>query len=127
MGIPKFRTINTITFAAVIAVLALWVNRYLIVVPTLETPYMPIQDTRPEWLFYSATWVEWVLTFGGIAMFCFLFTLAAKIVPIIPVSEVADAELEMSETIAKGQDSHAATVTVSPKKHVVLKKEDHEQ
>lgn len=128
MGIPKFRSINSITFAAVVAVLALWVNRYLIVVPTLETPYMPIQDTRPEWIFYSATWIEWVLTFGGVAMFCFLFTLAAKIVPIIPVSEVADAELEMIESLAKGQDGHAATISVTTKKHVILKKEeDHEK
>lgn len=127
MGIPRFRSINSITFAAVIAVLALWVNRYLIVVPTLETPYLPIQDTRPEWIFYSATWVEWMLTFGGIAMFCFLFTLAAKIVPIIPVSEVADAELEMSEVIAHGQDSHTATVTKTIKQLVTPKTEDHDQ
>lgn len=127
MGIPKFRTINTITFAAIVAVFALWVNRYLIVVPTLETPYMPIQDTRPEWLFYSATWIEWSLTFGGIAMFCFLFTIAAKFVPIIPVSEVADAELEMSEILAHGQDNREATITKKIKKHVVLKKDDHDQ
>lgn len=94
MGIPKFRTINTITIAAVISVLALWMNRYLIVVPTLETPYLPIQDTRPEYIFYRATWVEWALTFGGIAFFCLLFTLASKLIPILPVSEIVDAELE---------------------------------
>ncbi len=127
MGIPRFRSINSITVAAIVAVLALWVNRYLIVVPTLETPYLPIQDTRPDWIFYSATWIEWTLTFGGVAMFCFLFTLAAKIVPIIPVSEVADAELEMSEVIAQGQNSHEATLSQPIKKHIVLKKDDHEQ
>ena len=97
MGIPRLRSVNSITFAAIVAVLALWVNRYLIVVPTLETPYLPIQDTRPEWLFYSATWIEWALTFGGIAMFCFLFTIAAKFVPIIPVSEVIDAEVSSNK------------------------------
>jgi len=123
MGIPRFRTINTITFAAIVAVLALWMNRYLIVVPTLETPYMPIQDTRPEWLLYKATWIEWSLTFGGIGTFCLLFTLAAKFVPIIPVSEVADAELEMSAELAKGQNNQEATVTNPIKKQIVLKKE----
>lgn len=97
MGIPRFRTINSITIAAVVAVVALWVNRYLIVVPTLETPYLPIQDTRPAWIIYSATWVEWALTFGGVAMFCFLFTLAAKFVPIIPVSEVIETESYMEK------------------------------
>ena len=121
MGIPKFRSINSITIAAVIAVLALWVNRYLIVVPTLETPYMPIQDTRPEWLFYSATWIEWALTFGGIAMFCFLFTIAAKVVPIIPVSEVADAEHELSEMLAHGVEGQTGIITKELKKKIVLK------
>jgi Ni/Fe-hydrogenase subunit HybB-like protein len=127
MGIPRFRNINTITFAAIVAVLALWVNRYLIVVPTLETPYMPIQDTRPEWLFYSATWIEWTLTFGGIAMFCFLFTLAAKIVPIIPVSEVADTELEMSEADAPGSKGLTPILTKKIIKSAAIKTEDHEQ
>jgi Ni/Fe-hydrogenase subunit HybB-like protein len=93
MGIPRFRSINSITIAAIVAVIALWINRYLIVVPTLETPYLPIQDTRPAWMMYTATWVEWALTFGGVAMFCLLFTIAAKFVPIIPVSEVIDAEV----------------------------------
>ena len=69
VGIPKFRTINMISITAVVVVIALWINRYLIVVPTLESPYIPIQDFRPEWITYSSTWVEWVLTLGGVAAF----------------------------------------------------------
>lgn len=88
----KFRTIKLITFAAVIAVLGLWLNRYLIVVPTLETPYLPIQDTRPEFLYYSATWVEWALSFTGIAVFCLLFTFIIKFVPVIPISGIIENE-----------------------------------
>ena len=90
MGIPKFRTINSITIAAIISVVALWFNRYLIVVPTLETPFLPIQDSRTEYLFYSSTWVEWSTTLGGIALFCLLFTLMSKFVPIIEVSGNGD-------------------------------------
>ncbi|MGI9532827.1 NrfD/PsrC family molybdoenzyme membrane anchor subunit [Lutimonas sp.] len=84
----RFRTINFITFAAVIAVLGLWLNRYLIVIPTLETPYLPIQDTRPEFIHYSATWIEWALSAAGLAAFCLMFTLLVRFVPIIPVSEI---------------------------------------
>lgn len=87
IGIPKLRKINIITITAVVVVLALWFNRYLIVVPTLESPYIPIQDSRPDWLFYRATWIEWVLTAGGIALFCLFFTIAAKFIPIIPLSK----------------------------------------
>lgn len=90
MAIPRFRTINNITISAVIVIAALWMNRYLIVVPTLESPYLPIQDSRPAWLLYSATWVEWSLTAAGIAMFCLLFTLASKLIPVVQVSEVSE-------------------------------------
>ncbi len=88
----KFRTVKLITFASVVAILGIWLNRYLIVVPTLETPFIPIQDTRPEYLYYTATWVEWSMTFAGVAGFLLLFTLIAKFVPIIPISGIIDSE-----------------------------------
>ena len=71
-------------------VLALWLKRYLIIVPTLETPLLPMQEIRPEYINYSITWVEWALTFGGLATFALMFTLAAKFVPIIPVWDMAE-------------------------------------
>ena len=90
----KLRTINSITVAAVIAVLGMWVNRFLIVVPTLETPFIPIQDSRPEYIHYTATWIEWALSFAGIAAFLLMFTLIIKFVPIIPMSGIIEHERE---------------------------------
>jgi molybdopterin-containing oxidoreductase family membrane subunit len=104
----KFRTIKSITFAAVIAVLGLWLNRYLIVVPTLETPYLPIQDTRPEFIHYSATWIEWALSFAGIAAFVLFFILIMRLVPIIPMSGIIDYERE--------QKRHPKVLTQNQKK-----------
>ena len=86
VGIAKFRTISNITLTSIVVIIALWLNRYIIVVPTLESPYLPIQDSRPEWLNYSATWVEWSLTATGVAVFCLLFTLASKFITIVPVT-----------------------------------------
>jgi molybdopterin-containing oxidoreductase family membrane subunit len=91
IAIPKLRTIRNITIAAVIALLALWVNRYIIIVPTLETPFLPIQDTRHDWLFYSPTWVEWSLTAAGVAVFGMLFMIISKLAPIISISELEEA------------------------------------
>lgn len=90
IGIPKLRTINGITLVSAVMVLAMWVKRYLIVVPTLETTLIPMQDTRPEYLHYTATWVEWALTFAGIATFILMFKLASKFVPIVPVWEASE-------------------------------------
>ncbi|MCK5642379.1 MAG: polysulfide reductase, partial [Gammaproteobacteria bacterium] len=88
VGFPRLRTPRNITIAAVIAVVALWINRYIIVVPTLETPFLPIQDSREAWLNYSATWVEWSLLAAGVAIFILLFKLASKFLPIISISEM---------------------------------------
>jgi Ni/Fe-hydrogenase subunit HybB-like protein len=98
LSIKKIRTIKSITFAALIAVLGLWLNRYLVVVPTLETPYIPIQDTRPEFIHYNATWIEWALSFTGIAAFFLLFLLIMRFVPVISMSEIIQNE---RDTIAK--------------------------
>ena len=94
LGFPWFRTINSVTLVSVFIVIALWVKRYLIVVPPLENPFIPIQDVRPEYVNYSASWVEWALSVSGIAIMILIFTVASKIAPIIPVSEVADMENE---------------------------------
>ncbi len=88
VAIPPLRKPNIITIAASFMVLAMWVKRYLIIVPTLESPLIPLQDTRPEFIHYSATWVEWALTIGGIATFLLLFTLASKFMTIVSVSEL---------------------------------------
>ena len=93
----KFRTIKSITFASVVAILGLWLNRYLIVVTTLETPYLPIQDTREEFVHYTATWVEWSLSFAGVAAFILFFILIMKLVPIIPMSGIIDYERDNSK------------------------------
>ena len=92
VGFPRLRTIRNITIAAIIALIGLWVNRYLIVIPTLETPYLPIQDTRPDWIRYAPTWVEWSLTVAGVSVFGMLFMLASKFFPVISISEVANNE-----------------------------------
>jgi len=90
VGFRRLRTIRNITIAAAVVVIALWLNRYLIVVPTLESPYLPIQDYRTDWVIYSATWVEWALTAAGCAMFCLLFTIGSKLIPIVPVSDLKE-------------------------------------
>jgi Ni/Fe-hydrogenase subunit HybB-like protein len=105
IAFPKLRTIRNITIAAVIALVALWVNRYIIIVPTLETPFIPIQETRPDWITYSPTWVEWGLTAAGVAVFGMLFMIISKLAPIISISEMEEAEEKRILEIRKEQES----------------------
>jgi molybdopterin-containing oxidoreductase family membrane subunit len=95
VAIPKTRTPNLIAIASFFMVIALWVKRYLIIVPTLETPLLPMQDTRMEYVKYSATWVEWALTLAGIATFFLFFTIVSKFVTVIPISEFGEKEKQL--------------------------------
>ena len=70
---------------------------------TKTSPLLPMQDTRQEYVHYSATWVEWALTFAGIATFLLFFTILAKFVTIVPISEFADTEKAASTEATKQQ------------------------
>ena len=76
----------------------MWVKRYIIIIPTLETPLLPMQETRPAYVSYSITWVEWALTLAGVAAFFLFFYFSSKFVPIIPVSELAESKAEENHT-----------------------------
>ena len=71
-------------------VIAMWIKRYLIVIPTLETPLLPIQDVRSEYLHYSPTLNEWALTLGGVATFLLIFTIFSKFFAVISIAEYED-------------------------------------
>ncbi len=92
VAIPATRKTNWITAAALIMVIAMWVKRYLIIVPTLETTLLPMQDTRTEYVKYSATWPEWLLTGAGLASFFLFFLLMSKFVTIVPVSGLEETD-----------------------------------
>lgn len=87
IGIPWFRSNKTIVFSALIVLVALWVKRYLIVIPTLETPLFPIQDVRPEYISYTATWIEWMIVVAGAAGFIYVFNLILRFVPVSELSQ----------------------------------------
>lgn len=91
-AVPKLRKPDYLFVVAGIMILAMWVKRYLIVVPTLETPLLPLEDTRPEYVHYTITWVEWALTAGGIALFSLIMTIAGKFVTLIEVAETPQEE-----------------------------------
>jgi Ni/Fe-hydrogenase subunit HybB-like protein len=98
VAIPRFRNINGITIASVIVITAMWVKRYIIIIPTLETPLLPMQEIRPAYVSYSITWVEWALTLAGVAAFFLFFYFSSKFVPIVPVSELAESKAGDNDT-----------------------------
>lgn len=83
--------IPRIVTAAVLVNLAMWVKRFVIVVPALQVPLMPFEFGN-----YTPSWVEWSITAGAFAGFMLIFAIFAKLVPIISIWEVAE-EMETAE------------------------------
>lgn len=81
-------------------VLGAWLKRYLIVIPSLQHPYLPIQDVEESYLHYVPTWEEWAITAASFASMLFIITVLVKLFPAVPVNEasetstVADVELK---------------------------------
>jgi Ni/Fe-hydrogenase subunit HybB-like protein len=85
-------TIPRILTAAVLVNVAMWIKRFIIVVPTLQVPLMPF-----EFGTYIPTWVEWSITAGAFAGFMLIFAILVKVIPIISIWEVAE-EIETVES-----------------------------
>lgn len=85
VSVPRTRTVPLITLASVLVNLGMWLKRFVIVVPSLSLPLMSSQ-----WGIYSPTWVEVAITAGAFSGFALLFTLFAKLFPIISVWEIKE-------------------------------------
>mgnify|MGYP001589304215 CR=1 FL=1 len=86
---PKVFRIGTTVFASVLVIIALWVVRFLIVVPSLLRPYLPFPTGS-----YSPSWVEWLMVSGAFAIVVLIFVLFTKVFPIMPVTEIESTERE---------------------------------
>jgi Ni/Fe-hydrogenase subunit HybB-like protein len=83
LAIKKLRTITGTVVAAVGVVIGMWIERYLIIVPSLAHKYLPY-----SWGEYRPTWVEITITAGTFAAMGLLYMLFAKFVPIVSVWEL---------------------------------------
>ena len=82
---PRTRTIAGITAAAVLVLVTMWFERYLIVVSGLRVPLMAYEPAS-----YGPSWVELSILAGAFALFALLITLFAKVFPVISIWEVAE-------------------------------------
>jgi molybdopterin-containing oxidoreductase family membrane subunit len=86
---PSRRSLGAIVSASVLINIGMWVKRYLIIVPTLQTPFIPAQAAgiTPH---YFPSLVECTITAGAFAGFLLLFTLFSRIFPILSIWETAE-------------------------------------
>ena len=90
MSFPKGRKITPLIITCIIIAVGAWVKRYLIVVPTLLHPHIPIQDVPADWSSYFPNYVELSVTAACLAGIFLVITLFAKLFPMMAVWEVAE-------------------------------------
>jgi len=85
-------SVGAVGISSLFIVIGAWVKRFLIVVPTLETPFLPAQRIPAEWTHYSPTWIEWAIVAGALAGFLLGYSLVAKFFPIVSIWETREHE-----------------------------------
>lgn len=95
--LPLFRFMRKpvpLTILSVLVVIAAWFKRYLIVIPGLLHPYMPIQNVPYSWKHYSPSVIEMTIVAATFAGMLLIVTIFSRLFPIISVWEVAEGKLK---------------------------------
>ncbi len=87
---PKGRKPKPLFIVGVFVVVGAWFKRYLIVVPTLLTPFLPMGDVPKEYMHYFPSWEEWAIAIGSLAGALLVITFFVRFIPIIPIQETID-------------------------------------
>ena len=88
--IKKMREPLPMFIIALFVILGAWFKRYIIVVPTMEHPFLPIQNVPMNFKVYSPTLIESLITLAPIILVLIIITGISKLVPIIPVEETLE-------------------------------------
>ena len=87
------RSIMSVFIIAVVINTGMWLERILIVWNTLSHGYVPSM-----WRLYIPTVWDWLITFGSLGFFIFLFLIFVRLVPAVSMHEVRDLVAEEIES-----------------------------
>lgn len=79
------RSAPVLAAGALLVLVGLWMERYLIVSASLSRDFLP-----SAWHEYVPSWVEWGILAGTLSLFGLLFLLLVRFVPLVPTSELKE-------------------------------------
>jgi molybdopterin-containing oxidoreductase family membrane subunit len=91
----KTRTIAGTVVASISVNIGMYLERYVIVVPSLSNPRLPDEPAM-----YGPTWVEWFIFLGCFSAFILLYGLFTKFFPIISIWEVKEGRAKAVSEVA---------------------------
>ncbi|MFQ5892813.1 MAG: NrfD/PsrC family molybdoenzyme membrane anchor subunit [Nitrospinota bacterium] len=83
------RTVVGTVVASCSVIVGMWLERFIIVVPTLANPRLPYERGV-----YLPTWVEWSVTAASFAAFILLYVLFSKLFPMVSIWEIKEGREE---------------------------------
>jgi molybdopterin-containing oxidoreductase family membrane subunit len=93
LSFRRTRTPMGTLIASISVTIGMWLERFVIVVPTLTNPRLP-----NETVLYHPTWVEWSIFAGCVSFFILLYMVFTKVFPIVSIWEVKEGrEKSMAE------------------------------
>ncbi len=84
---------------AVFVIIGAWFKRYLIVIPTMLHPFLPLQQIPEASKHYAPTLAEWSITGASLAGALLVITLFVRYFPVISIWEIAEERGIHSDTI----------------------------
>jgi molybdopterin-containing oxidoreductase family membrane subunit len=87
--VPKWRTVVGTVVASLSILVGMWLERFLIIIPTLTRPRLPA-DLPFTVGVYSPTGVEWKIMAASAATIVLMYLLFMKLFPIVPVWEIRE-------------------------------------
>jgi molybdopterin-containing oxidoreductase family membrane subunit len=97
----KTRTIPGILIASISVIIGMWLERLIIVVPSLANPRLPYPTG-----IYIPTHTEWMLFIGGISVFVLGYMTFARFFPVISIWEIEEGRKESVKTVAERISSY---------------------
>ena len=104
-------SIPLIVIASSLIVIGAMVKRYIIVIPTLLHPYIPIQNPPAGYGSYFPSLIEWSIALASVAGFMLVYTLFSKLFPIITLWETAEAIESKGENIVGVEINSSLPIT----------------
>lgn len=85
-----FRKPLSLTLISAVVLVAAWFKRYIIVVPTMEHPHLPVQNVPENFIHYQPTSPEVMITILAIVAALLIISILAKFFPVISIWEYAE-------------------------------------
>jgi molybdopterin-containing oxidoreductase family membrane subunit len=85
-----FRKPLPLALVSAVILVSAWVKRYLIVIPTMEHPFLPVQNVPESFQHYAPTSTEIMIMLFSFFASLLIISILAKLFPVISIWEVAE-------------------------------------